>query len=197
MKARFVPIARDHRLLLSVVWLLAVLMLIWSSCALFAVPDLGKEVPFGDKVGPSITKYNRLRPNIATSGPLKEGAVSELKSLGFTTILDLRGPDEGTDVERKAVEAAGLRYLNIPVTVTVPPDEQVAEFSRIIEDATYFPLLIHCGSASRVGAMWTLYLVRRGMPVSIAIDEGRTIGLQGDREKAVLNHLRNLKGNHQ
>ena len=159
-----------------------------------AAQEAGKEVPFGNQVSAAITKYNRLRPSIATSGPLKAGAVSELKSLGFATILDLRGPDEGTDVEKKAAEEAELRYLNIPVTVTVPSDEQVAEFARIVEDAAYCPLLIHCGSANRVGAIWALYLVRRGMPVSIAVEEGRTIGLQGDREKAVLNQLG--KGNH-
>ena len=83
-----------------------------------AVAQAGSnEVPFGDKVGPAVTKYNRLRPTIATAGPLKDSAISELKSLGFATILDLRGPDEGTDVEKVAVEAAGLRYLNIPVTL--------------------------------------------------------------------------------
>ena len=157
--------------------------------ALAAPLTADKEVPFGDKVGPAVTKYNRLRPNIATSGPLKVGAISELKSLGFATILDLRGPDEGTDVEKKVVEAAGLRYLNIPVTTTVPSDQQVVEFARIIESATYFPLLIHCGSANRVGPIWVLYLVHRGIPISIAVEEGRTIGMQGDREKAVLKYL--------
>ena len=65
----------------------------------------------------------------------------------------------------------------------------MADFARIVEDATFFPLLIHCGSANRVGAMWTLYLVRRGIPISVAVEEGRTIGMQGDREKAVLKYL--------
>ena len=82
-----------------------------------------------------------------------------------------------------------MRYLNIPVTVMVPSDEQVAQFARIVEDAAYFPLIIHCGTANRVGAMWTLYRAHRGIPISIAVEEGRTIGLQGDREKAVLKHL--------
>jgi len=92
-------------------------------------------------------------------------------------------------VEKKAVEAAGLRYLNIPVTLILPSDEQVVEFARIVEESTYFPLLIHCGSANRVGAIWVLYLVHRGIPISIAVEEGRTIGMQGDRENAVLKYL--------
>lgn len=180
----------------SVVGALIILIVVALSGVLLAAEETAKEVPFGNQVSTAITKYNWLRPGIATSGPLKEGAISELKSLGFATIVDLRSADEGTDVEKKAVEAAGLRYLNIPVTIMVPSDEQVAEFARIVEDATYFPLLIHCGSANRVGAMWALYLVHHGMLVSIAVEEGQTIGLQGDREKAALNHLGMPKGNH-
>lgn len=30
---------------------------------------------------------------------------------------------------------------------------------------------------------------RRGIPISIAVEEGRTIGMQHDREEAVLKHL--------
>ena len=79
--------------------------------------------------------------------------------------------------------------MNIPVVEIIPSDDQVIRFARIVEDAKYFPLLIHCGSANRVGTMWTLYLALQGIPISIAVDEGRTIGMQRDREDAVLKHL--------
>ncbi len=82
-----------------------------------------------------------------------------------------------------------LRYLNIPVAGRLPSDEQVAEFTRIVENAGYFPLMIHCGTANRTGTMWTLYRARRRIPISIAVEEGRTIGMQRDREDAVLQHL--------
>ena len=78
-----------------------------------ASAQVGKEVPYGNQVSPEITKYNRLRPSIATAGPLKDGAISELKSLGFATVLDLRCSDEGADVEKRAVdrEDAVLKHL--------------------------------------------------------------------------------------
>jgi uncharacterized protein (TIGR01244 family) len=149
-----------------------------------AQPAIG-EVPFGDKVGPAVTNYNRLRPRIATAGLLKDGAVGELKALGFATILDLRGPEEGTDAERKAVEAAGLHYANIPVTDILPSDAQVTEFSRVVEDAKVLPLMVHCGSGNRVGTMWTLYRLQKGIPFAIAVEEGRTTGMQPSREDAI------------
>jgi protein tyrosine phosphatase (PTP) superfamily phosphohydrolase (DUF442 family) len=145
----------------------------------------GAEVPFGEKVGPAFTNYDRIRPTIATAGVLKDGAVGSLRPLGFAAVLDLRGPTEGTASEKVEVESASLRYFNIPVTEQAPSDEQVVAFAGIVEDPANQPIIIHCHSASRVGAMWVLYQVRKGAPVAIALEEGRTIGLQPDREKAV------------
>ena len=152
-----------------------------SQCAYAA----GAEVPFGEKVGPAFTNYDRIRPTIATAGVLKDGAVGSLRPLGFAAVLDLRGPKEGTASEKAEVESAGLRYFNIPVTEQAPSDEQVTAFARIVEDPANQPIIIHCHTASRVGAMWVLYQVRKGAPVTIALEEGRTIGLQPDRERAV------------
>ena len=154
---------------------------------LAALPGLGlsAEVPFGDKVGASVVNYDRATPFIATAGLLQEGAVAELKALGFIAVLDLRGPEEGTVVEQAAVEAAGLKYFNIPVTDRAPTDEQVRQFAVLAEDPANYPLMVHCVSANRSGAMWTLYRVSRGVPFEIAIEEGRTAGLKPSREQAV------------
>ena len=74
-----------------------------------------------------------MRPHIATGGLLKEGAIPKLKAMSFTSVVDLRGPDEGTASEKEAVESAGLRYFNISVTNRMlPTDFQIAEFARII-----------------------------------------------------------------
>ena len=51
-----------------------------------------REVPFGDRAGSLAVNYTRLRPQIATAGLLKNGAVPGLKAFGFATIVDLRGP---------------------------------------------------------------------------------------------------------
>ncbi len=143
------------------------------------------QVPFGDKVSRAVVNYNRTRPHIATAGLLRDGGLAEVKALGFTTIIDLRTPPEGTALEKAEVEAAGLRYLNIPVGKGAPSDKQVREFGALIEDATNYPVLVHCVSANRVGAMWTLYRVMKGIPFPIAVEEGRTVGLKPKRENAV------------
>lgn len=166
-------------------------MILILALALIAFADpqgasaAGAEVPFGEKVGRVLTNYDRIRPTIATAGLLKDGAVADLKPLGFVTVLDLRGPKEGTASEKAEVESAGLRYFNIPVTEQAPTGAQVEAFTRIVEDPANHPIVVHCRTASRVGAMWVLYQVRKGVPVAIAVEEGRTIGLQLERENAV------------
>jgi uncharacterized protein (TIGR01244 family) len=122
---------------------------------------------------------------MATAGLLKNGAIPKLKALGFTSILDLRGPDEGTASEKEAAESTGLRYFNIPVTDGLPTTFQIIEFAHVVEDPANAPLLIHCGSANRVGAMWALYRALEGIPNETALEEARTIGLQPDREADV------------
>ena len=62
--------------------------------------------------------------------------------MGFRSVVDLRGPNEGTESEKKAVESAGLRYFNIPVTNGLPTPTQIAEFGRIVGDVNNVTVLI-------------------------------------------------------
>ena len=143
------------------------------------------QVPEPERVSRAVTRYSQVTPQIAAAGILQDGAVAELKSLGFTTVVDLRGPEEGTALEQRAAGGLGLRYINIPVTNEVPTDAQIVEFARVVESGANQPIIIHCASANRVGAMWALYRAARGAPMSTAIAEGRAIGLQAARENAV------------
>lgn len=143
-----------------------------------------QNAPFGDKVSASLTYYNRAAPGIATGGLIQGDGVAEAKALGFKVIVDLRGPAEGLEPERAAAAKAGITYINIPVTTTTPTDAQIAEFARIVENASNQPVLVHCHTSNRVGAMWALYRASKGVPGEIAIEEGRVSGL-ASREGAV------------
>ncbi|MGH8670652.1 MAG: fused DSP-PTPase phosphatase/NAD kinase-like protein [Burkholderiales bacterium] len=141
------------------------------------------EVPAGNELDASIVNYRRVTPVIATSGVLREGAIARLKAHRFSTIVDLRTPPEGTRAEQVAAQAAGLRYFNIPISDGAPTLEQLREFARLVEDSANHPLLVHCASANRVGAMWSLYRAFRGVPRETALVEGRAIGMTDGRER--------------
>lgn len=83
------------------------------------------------------------------------------------------------------IMAAGLDYITIPVATLAPDEAQVAAFSKYVNDPKFYPILVHCESSNRVGAMWALYRAKNGVPEEIAIQEGRTVGLKPSREGAV------------
>jgi uncharacterized protein (TIGR01244 family) len=152
--------------------------------------DTAAEAPFGDKVIAALINYNRATPFIGTSGKYDPSAAAEIKALGFATAIDLRAQsEEGVPETAQAVQAAGLKYINIPVTTKAPTDDQIKEFARLVEDPSNYPILVNCHSANRVGAMWALYRVGAGVPVEVAIEEGRTTGLKPSREAAVRERL--------
>lgn len=143
------------------------------------------QVPFGDKISNAIFNYNRTTPFVATSGLIKGTGIAELKSRGFKTVLDLRTASEGTALEQKNVVAAGMAYHNIAISQAAPSQDQIKAFEKLVEDKNNYPILVHCASANRVGAMWTHYRVSKGVAFKHAIQEGRTIGLKPNRESQV------------
>jgi len=143
------------------------------------------QVPFGDKISSVIFNYNRTTPYIATSGRINGAGIAELKSLGFKTILDLRTAPEGTGQEQLKAVAAGLAYHNIAISRAAPSKQQIKKFASLVDDKNNYPMLVHCASANRAGAMWTLYRVSKGVAFSHAVQEGRTIGLRPKRENQV------------
>jgi uncharacterized protein (TIGR01244 family) len=142
------------------------------------------QVPFGNEIRSQIKNYNWATLTLATSGTIGAGGVKELAEKGFATIIDLRTENEGTAEEKKSVESAGMHYINIPVTGERINHEQLAAFTRIIEKAQT-PVLVHCTSGNRVGALWTTYRLSKGIDSEIAFKEGRTAGMKPFFEEKV------------
>jgi uncharacterized protein (TIGR01244 family) len=88
-------------------------------------------------------------------------------------------------------EKAGLRYIHIPVAGGPIKPEQADEFIKSVKDKANQPMLIHCGSANRVGAFWMIYLVLdQGMSEDKALEEATRIGLRSpDTKKAVQEYI--------
>jgi tyrosine-protein phosphatase SIW14 len=76
----------------------------------------------------------------------KENGLAELRKLGITTIVDLRGEDrEKFDWERGAAEALGMHFVRIPVSGWTPPnDEQVAQFLELFRGNPRQKVFVHC-----------------------------------------------------
>lgn len=151
--------------------------------SLLSVSYAAEQTPYSNQVK-AVTNYNRATAQVATAGTLGESGVQELADKGFKTIIDLRTEVEGTLAEKQAVEAAGMHYINIPVTSAGINDTQLEAFTNVIEQAAT-PVLLHCASGNRAGAIWTAYRLSKGVAPAIAFEEGRKAGMQISMEEKI------------
>ncbi|MCA1797961.1 MAG: protein tyrosine phosphatase family protein [Xanthomonadaceae bacterium] len=125
--------------------------------------------------------YPFVLGNLLAAGQPDEATLRAARDAGYTTVVNLRTDGEpiGFD-ERAAVEKLGMRYLQIPVAGAAGVTEENARaLWTVINDAAPRPVLVHCGTANRVGALVALASALDGADLEDAIIDGRRAGLLG------------------
>jgi tyrosine-protein phosphatase SIW14 len=87
--------------------------------------------------------------------------LAELKKLGITTVVDLRGNRGPVASERREVESLGMRFIDIPVLGwSAPSNAQVAEFLGLFKDDPRQKVFVHCYyGEDRSGVMVAAYRI--------------------------------------
>jgi uncharacterized protein (TIGR01244 family) len=124
-----------------------------------------------------IPNYRVLRSGLAGGGQPSAEGLARLKAMGFTTVVNLRTEKEGTAAEEAAVKAAGLRYVSVPVTADTLSAKDVDAVAAALGEPSSGPVLLHCASSNRVGAMWALLQLREGKSMEEALAAGQAGGL--------------------
>jgi len=142
-------------------------------------------------VAPGLKNASLPLDDVATAGQPEREHIRRLAEAGYRTVLDLRGEDEDRGFDEAAeARATGMRYINVPVGKSLPDDalEQVRE---VLRDRSNHPVLVHCGSANRVGGALLPHLVLdRGMDRDEALRTAREIGLTStDLERDALDYV--------
>jgi protein tyrosine/serine phosphatase len=104
-----------------------------------------------------IKNFGQMDERFYRGAQPEERDYKDLAALGINTIIDLR--DDPTRYEQRAAEAAGMRYVNIPMSDTVRPrDEQIDEFLNLANDPATGRFFVHCaGGRHRTGVMGAVY----------------------------------------
>lgn len=128
-----------------------------------------------------MTDFLKPAPDLYAAGQPSAEDLSGLAREGVRTIINLRGPTEHIDFdEASEARRLGMRYVTVPITgdQDLTP-ETIARFSRELAAArTNGPVLIHCGSSNRVGAMLALDAgITHGASRDAALSLGRNSGL--------------------
>jgi uncharacterized protein (TIGR01244 family) len=147
---------------------------------------------------PGIVNYTKVDAVVACGGATDTAALEGLKKDGFKAVINLRQPSEqGANVEQNAAKAKelGLNYINIPFNGQSPDPKVVDDFLAAVANTANQPVFIHCGSASRVGAVWLVKRVLQdGWTVDKATEEAKMIGLRSEPlEKFALQYIADHK----
>jgi protein tyrosine/serine phosphatase len=110
--------------------------------------------------------------------PSPQGLV-ELKKLGVTTIVDLRGNRGPVARERAQAESLGMRFVDIPMNGWSPPTNgQVAEFLKLFQQDGQQKIFVHCYFGSdRTGVMVAAYrMAEQNWTADEAVEEMYSFG---------------------
>jgi len=116
---------------------------------------------------------------ITSSGQPDAEALRVFAESGYVAVIDMRGPDEnrGLESEQAAVEALGMEYIPFPITnqnqISFDKARQLDEVLQSVDG----PVLLHCGSGNRVGAVLALRHSLDGATMEESIEYGTDAGL--------------------
>lgn len=104
----------------------------------------------------------------------------QAKAAGVRTVINLRHENEIKDFdERAVVTGLGMNYVNLPWHGPEQLNDEVFTRARELLSSAEQPVLVHCGSANRVGAVWIPWRVLDGgVTFEQALAEAKTIGLK-------------------
>lgn len=105
---------------------------------------------------------------------------AQAEKQGLATVICLRDESEITGFdEGKIVDERGMTYVNIPFQGPEELTDSVFDEVRQQLVSADRPILIHCGSANRVAAVWIPFRVLdEGLAWEEALAEAKSIGLR-------------------
>ncbi len=127
----------------------------------------------------SITRMHTLGGVFLASQPAAADFEQAQKG-GVRTVIDLRHSSENRGFDEKAVVTGlGLEYVSLPWNGPDELTDQVFDRSRELLETAERPILLHCSSANRVGAVWIPWRVLDGgLSIEEAVAEAKVIGLK-------------------
>ena len=95
---------------------------------------------------PGIRNFAKVESTVACAGAITPGAITEIKKMGYASIINLRLPtEEGADIDGNiaAARAAGIPYYHIPFSGAKPDPAVVDTFLKTITTPGVQPAFIH------------------------------------------------------
>ncbi|GAC1700893.1 MAG: hypothetical protein NVS9B4_03170 [Candidatus Acidiferrum sp.] len=95
---------------------------------------------------PGVNHAGKVTDHLYRGAQPKDQGFAELKKLGISTIVDLRGENrQAIEWERQQAASLGMHFMSIPVgEMSAPSDEQVVQFLSYLRDQPNEKVFVHC-----------------------------------------------------
>jgi len=105
----------------------------------------------------TIDNFGQMDEHFYRGAQPKPEDYKALAALGIKTVIDLR--DDPTSYEQTNAQAAGMKYVSIPMSDKRKPSaEQIDAFLAIVKDEASQPFYAHCvGGRHRTGLIGAVY----------------------------------------
>jgi protein tyrosine/serine phosphatase len=122
----------------------------------FTVISQAQQASNPNSAAVKIKNFGQMDERFYRGARPKQEDFKGLAAMGIKTVIDLT---EDSPIERAAVEAAGMKYVNIPmVEKKYPTEEATSTFLKIANDPATGKFFVHCaGGRHRTGAMGAVY----------------------------------------
>jgi len=149
--------------------------------ALALAPSLVAEEPADPALDYAMKNPAQPLDGVLTGGQPTAEDLEKLAERGYKTVVNLRLPSEDTGLgdEAERVRRLGMRYVALPIAGAGDLTRENAErLAEILADEEAKPLLLHCGSSNRVGALLALEAFYvEGLDAGAALELGKKAGL--------------------
>jgi uncharacterized protein (TIGR01244 family) len=108
-----------------------------------------------------VPNFHKVNDKVYRGAQPSDQGFQSLAKIGVKTVVDLRQTDGRSAQEKRAVEAAGMRYVNIPMYgMETPKHADVAKVLALFEDSSAGPVFVHCKrGADRTGTVVACYRI--------------------------------------
>jgi uncharacterized protein (TIGR01244 family) len=147
------------------------------SLLLFALPDFAAEIP---KSLEGVMNLQHPASNLYTAGQPKPDAFAAFTKAGVAHVINLRPRQETPELDEASIVAkAGMTYYNIPIAgASDLTRDNVKQLDALLVKFGNEPVLIHCSSGNRVGALMALRAAwLHNASIDEAIKTGESYGL--------------------
>jgi protein tyrosine/serine phosphatase len=152
---------------------------------------------YGEKLRiTGVPNSGKINEHLYRGAQPRDPGLLELKKIGITTIVDLRGEDpKKSGWEEKRAESLGIRFVHIPVNGWSPPtNEQVAQFLSLFRDNPQEKVFVHCRFGDdRTGVFVASYrMAFEKLPAAQALKEMYYFGFNGAWHPSMADFVRNF-----